>query len=319
MTARRGLVVGRRLGVDHAAVAPLAPELRTRLDAEFPQLSQSDLERAEVLGEGWCTVAYRAGPLVVRVPNSEHHAEALALEPKLLPALEAAEVPFVPHGMTAIRGNDGRLLAAAHDYVDGLAARDLPRATGRRREELAQDFGRFLGALHAFPMDEAVRLGVPDLDLWREHYVPLIEAARPHLATRTRDWLDALAGRFVAEGGVSRAPRTLVHGDVDGRNVLLHQDGSMAGVIDYSDCMIADPALDFACILNDWSWSFLERVLAHYPFDVDADARRRTAFYIAVGPLWEVREGVEAGRADLLRSGRAKLAARARAAERRGV
>jgi len=76
--------------------------------------------------------------------------------------------------------------------------------------------------------------------------------------------------------------------------------------------MVADPALDFACILNDWSWAFLERVLTHYPLTVDPDARRRTAFYITAGPLFDVRQGVEVGDAALLRQGRAKLAARGR-------
>jgi len=247
------------------------------------------------------------------VPKTEACAANLALEPRLVPALEAAAVPFVPHGMTALTSQRGRFLAAAHEYVKGVPARREARLpSGRRREQLARDLGTFFGALHSFPAAEAVRLGVPDLDLWSEHYVPLVEAARPYLGPRTLAWLDALCARFLAEGGSSRAPRVLVHGDIDGRNVLLHEDGSLAGVIDYSDALVADPALDFACILNDWSWPFLERVLAHYPIEVDADARRRTAFYIAVGPLWDVRQGAASGDAAMLRAGRAKLAARGR-------
>src|SRR5687768_4093993 len=88
-----GAPAGRRLGERDTA---LTRELGIRLRAEFPSLRPSDLERNEVIGEGWCTIAYRVGPLVVRVPNSDHHAEKLALEPRLLPALEAAGVPFLP-------------------------------------------------------------------------------------------------------------------------------------------------------------------------------------------------------------------------------
>jgi Ser/Thr protein kinase RdoA (MazF antagonist) len=256
---------------------------------------------------------------VVRVPNSDHHAEELALEPRLLPALEVGGVPFVPHGMTLITAEDGAILATAHEYVDGVGGRELPRPTGRRREELARDIACFLGALHSFPADEAVRLGVPDLDLWADHYVPLIEAARPHLAPRSQEWLDALVERFVREGGIPRSPRVLIHADLDGRNVLVRPDGGLAGVIDFSDCMIADPALDLAGLLNDWSRSFCERVLAHYPLEVDADLRRRADFYIAIAPLWEVREGVEADKPHFLRLGRARLAARARTASRTPV
>lgn len=290
----------------------LTSELRSRLRAEFPFLRPRDLTAPERLGEGWCTTAYRAGPLTVRVPKSEACAVPLALEPRLVPTLEAAGVPFVPRGMRAVLDAEGRLLATAHEHVPGEAARHVrPLSRGAARETLARELGRYLGALHAFPAAEARRLGVPERDLWPDQYVPLIEAVRPHLGPRTRERLDALCAAFLAAGGSSHAPRVLVHGDIDGRNVLLDAGGALSGVIDYSDAMLADPALDFACILNDWSWPFLERVLAHYPLEVDADARRRTAFYIAAGPLFDVRQGAATGDLPLLRRGRAALARRA--------
>lgn len=296
-----------------ASMTALTSELRSRLRAEFPFLRPRDLNAADLLGEGWCTTAYRTGPLTVRVPKSEACAVPLALEPRLVLALEAAGVPFVPRGMRAVLDTEGRLLATAHEYVAGEPARHVrPLPRGAAREELARGLGRFLGALHAFPAGQARSLGVPERDLWPDQYVPLIEAARPHLGPRTRAWLDALCAAFLAAGGSSRAPRVLVHGDVDGRNLLLDTGGALSGVIDYSDAMLADPALDFACILNDWSWAFLERVLAHYPLEVDGDARRRTAFYITVGPLFEVRQGLATGDLAMLRRGRAALARRTR-------
>ncbi|MGE0228511.1 MAG: phosphotransferase family protein [Dehalococcoidia bacterium] len=303
-----------------ASKKSLTSELRSRLRAEFPLLRPRDLTAPERLGEGWCTTAYRAGPLTVRVPKSEACGGPLTLEPRLVPALEAAGVPFVPRGMRAVLGADGRLLATAHEYVDGTPARDIrPLPRGRAREALACDLGRFLGALHTFPAAEARRLGVPELDLWPDQYVPLIEAARAHLGPRTATWLDTLCAAFLDAGGSAGAPRVLVHGDVDGRNVLLDGAGALAGVIDYSDAMLADPALDFACILNDWSWAFLERVLAHYPLEVDPDLRRRTTFYITVGPLFEVREGAATGDRGLRGRGLAKLARRAQSSQVRSI
>ncbi|MFN8585409.1 MAG: aminoglycoside phosphotransferase family protein [Dehalococcoidia bacterium] len=301
-----------------ASTNPLTSKLRSRLRAEFPFLRAGDLAAAERLGEGWCTTAYRVGNLAVRVPKSETCAAPLALEPRLVPALEAAGVPFAPRGMRAVLDAEGRLLATAHEYVAGEPARHVrPLPRGAARDALARDLGRFLGRLHGFPATDARRLGAPERDLWPDQYVPLIAAARPYLGARTRQWLDGLCATFLDAGGSSHAPRVLVHGDVDGRNVLLDDGGKLSGVIDYSDAMLADPALDFACILNDWSWAFLERVLAHYPIEVDADLRRRTAFYITIGPLFEVRQGVATGDLVMLRRGRAALARRAAAG--RGV
>jgi aminoglycoside phosphotransferase (APT) family kinase protein len=162
----------------------------------------------------------------------------------------------------------------------------------------------------------AASLEVSQHDLWSGRYVPLIEFAREHIGPRSRAWLDALVSDFLAAGGMDRAPRVLTHGDIAGVHLLLEGDGSsgaLAGVIDFGDAALTDPALDFAGVLNDWSPAFLERVLAHYPLEVDPDARRRAAFYIAVVPIYSVHYGITRDDPAELAAGRRRLAARARA------
>ncbi|MSQ29973.1 MAG: aminoglycoside phosphotransferase family protein [Dehalococcoidia bacterium] len=303
------------------ASRPLTVELRAALRAEFPHHTAADLDAATVLGEGWSVTVLRVGDLAVRVARPSAPAPlahvppapppAFAREAALLAALDAAGVPFVPRGARVLRDTGGGALATAYKAVDGVPARGVP-LRGEARERLARDLGAFLGALHAFPVAQARALGVPERDLWADAYVPLLAACRPHLGPRSRAWLDALVTRFLADGGTHGAPRALVHGDIAGAHLLLDPGGTLAGVIDFGDAMVADPALDFAGVLNDWPPAFLERVLTYYPLPVDADARRRAAFYIAVVPLFSVRYGVEAGDTRELAAGRRHLAARAR-------
>ena len=60
------------------------------------------------------------------------------------------------------------------------------------------------------------------------------------------------------------------------------RDGRLAGVIDWGDARVGDPALDYAWALNgpfaDW--------------DVDPDLRRRARFYHRLAPWYEAHYGL---------------------------
>ena len=294
--------------------------MRAALRARIGALSAAELDTARWLnpgaarwlGEGRDSAAWRVGAYVVRVPKHARAWAALEREAALLPALAARGVPFVTPTAEVVRGEDGALVAAVHRYVDGapLTRARLAALRGARRERLARQLAAFLGALHAVPLVEARALGVAEPELWDEVYAPLTVAVRPHVGAATAAGLDVLGARFVADAGERRAVRALVHGDIAGAHLLVDADGALAGVIDFGDAMIGDPALDFAGLLNDAPRAFLERVLAHYPQTIDAGARERAAWYIAVAPLYAVREGVERGDAALLARGRRELASR---------
>ena len=298
----------------------LTPELRDTLRHALPGAALDD---AEVIGEGWGSVAYRVpdagGDRALRVPKPGSFRRVsgdLERELRLLPALAAAGLP-VPREARAVHDERGRFVAAVHRYVAGRpASREALR--GARRERLAADLGDFLTRLHAFPPERAVERGVQDLDLWADRYRPMIEYCRPLLGPRSAAWLAATADRFLADGGMEGAARVLTHGDLDGVHIRLHDDGTLDAVIDFGDAMVADPAIDVAAIARSLGWPFAERVLARYGGDVDRQLRRRARFYIAVVPLFSVRYG------DVVRDGRERadglrqLAARAAAATRLG-
>jgi aminoglycoside phosphotransferase (APT) family kinase protein len=118
-----------------------------------------------------------------------------------------------------------------------------------QRIAVAEPLGRFLAALLAVPTAEAVRHGAePDkigrLDLARR--LPraremlgelagrgLIEDARPFAAL-----LDAAPAGFVPRSD------TVVHGDLYVRHLLVNDANQLAGVIDWGDVHLGDPAAD---------------------------------------------------------------------------
>jgi aminoglycoside phosphotransferase (APT) family kinase protein len=136
----------------------------------------------------------------------------------------------------------------------------------------------FLEALHSF---DSSALPVKRHD-WLEAYsdqcaefqrlvFPILDEDRRRQARRLFGEVETLVGFEPA----------LVHADL-GPAHLLVRDGRLAGVIDWSDVRVGDPAIDYAWLLNG-------------PFggwDVDPDLRRRARFYHRLGPWYEVHYGL---------------------------
>lgn len=331
---------------------PLAA-IRAPVRAALPR---ADLERATPLGEGWGVIAYRVpdsgGDWAVRLPRGSAFAAVtgdLAREVRLLPLLESAGLPS-PREAIGIYASDGRalpqaqdernrhvhpaalpsrgggrvedgrtgreLLAVAHRLVEGEPLTRARLGRGRRRAAYATAIGAFLTRLHAFPRAEARAAGVPELDLWADRYESMLADGRAQLGPRSRAWLDETVERFLAAGGMRGAPRTLIHGDIAPAHVLV-RDGAFAGVIDFGDALIADPALDFGGLLLAYGWPFTEQVLDAYGGEIDAHFRRRMTFYVDVVPIFLVTFGhMFNGGQDRI-DGLRQFAARAAAASRR--
>ena len=201
---------------------------------------------------------------VFRFPRRSAVAEALEVEIALLPALAAAlpvEVPVFEH------------ISRSPLFVGYRLIRGEPLV-----DEDADGVRAFLEALHAHDPSD---LPVERRD-WIEAYrrqcgeferrvLPLLD---PDLRRRAR----RLFGE--AETLVGFEP-ALLHADL-GPDHLLVREGRLAGVIDWGDTRVGDPALDYAWLLNG-------------PFaawEVDSDLRRRARFYHRLGPWYEAHYGL---------------------------
>ncbi len=261
--------------------------------------------RTRRLGSGYGAVAYHAGEHVLRVLRPTNTASVIAgyeREPALLALLGSRGLP-VPRGTKVLRSEDGYPIATMHRYVDGApASRAGLRGTplqGHARERFAEQIGLFLAALHVTPVKEAHALGVPSLDAGSDIYTTLVAESMPQLGPRTQVWVEQALHCFLESGGSAQAPRVLLHGDIASAHLLAQPDGSLAGIIDWGDALIADPARDIAGVLCDFSQSFLNRVLTHYAaagcrtsnIATNPDLDRRIRFYLALAPLYQVRYG----------------------------
>ncbi|TDO52131.1 aminoglycoside phosphotransferase (APT) family kinase protein [Kribbella sp. VKM Ac-2571] len=183
--------------------------------------------------EGWDSHAWMDGPWIHRAPRRPEVRPRLLAEATLLPWL-APQLPLpipVPELTT-----DGvrHLLLPGEPFTDGSIE------TGRA-------LGAFLKALHAVDSTEAVAYGALDaatataektafLGECRDQIVPLLP---PEARTTAVELLDRVANVRTA----------LVHCDF-GPDHILMTDEQITGIIDWTDAVIGDPALDLCWPLN---------------------------------------------------------------------
>jgi aminoglycoside phosphotransferase (APT) family kinase protein len=201
---------------------------------------------------------------VFRFPRRSNVEEALEREIALLPAIAPAlpvDVPSFEYvsrdplfvGYRLIRGEP-----LVDEDPDGVRA--------------------FLEALHA--LDPS---GLPVerrgwVEAYRDQCAEFERLVLPLLTKDRRPQAMRLFGE--AETLVDFEP-ALLHADL-GPAHLRVRHGRLAGVIDWGDVRLGDPALDYAWLLNG-------------PFanwDVDPELRRRARFYHRLGPWYEAHYGL---------------------------
>ena len=241
------------------------------------------------------------GDWIVRVPRRPQVHEALATEIRLLPELG----PTLPAPIPRFEyvADDGR--AVAYRKLVGHPV-DVSRAA------LGAELGRFLAALHAFPVGRARELGAPSHDrVWRTHYetfiTELLERAGALLG-EDRHCADAMVSAYLDDDANFALTPRLTHADLGPEHVLSAGD-RLTGVIDWGDARIGDPALDLAWALHGTPASFGEAVLAAYRSD-DPGLAERALFFHRLGPWYELHYGLFFDRPEYAESGLAGVRSR---------
>ncbi|MFN8082594.1 MAG: phosphotransferase [Kineosporiaceae bacterium] len=202
---------------------------------------------------------------VVRSPRSTAAGARMDAESKLVEVLFG----WVSFGVPRVAGSaplpeGGRALV--YRAVGGAPLQPAMLTTV---PTLASAVGRALATVHDLPTRLVADAGLPvyEAEEYRERRLAEVDRAAatghvpPSLLSR---WEKALE-----EAGAWRFVPAVVHGDLDG-DTLRVEGTQLAGIIDWAQARVADPADDFAWLANAVDSSAFESVMATYTL------RRRT-------------------------------------------
>ena len=260
------------IGVDRPAGEDgLARELTAQIRAAFPALRFSNARVEERGGDH--RVLLLDAAYAFRFPRETTH--DLSVEISVLRALRGRCDIAVPE--YALTDPAGRF--AGYPFIAGeeLTPRRFALLPIEVRHHVLDQAGRFLAVLHGLPPETILpaarwpRLApvAEQVAHAREHCLPAIARAFPPLARL----LDTFC-----EGGASDAAghEVVLHGDLVDDHILLAPDGQrLAGIIDFGDVALGEPAHD---LLGFWVYGreAVARVIAAYGAGGDRRLQERS-------------------------------------------
>jgi aminoglycoside phosphotransferase (APT) family kinase protein len=252
----------------------------------------------EPVGDGWTCDTYLVdGAWIAQVPRSPYASERLRTQLTVLPELASELSTAVPEPEPSVIDGDPPLLV--YRRIEGAACDDAPDGIWPER------LGRLLYDLHSVPPEflglrsmgpGAIREDRPRA--WGE----LADVVLPLLGPAERERARAMLGAALADDDMWTFAPVVTHGDLGPEHVLVDEAGDLAGVIDWEEVSIEDPAGDLAWWLHAMP-EVGERALAAYGGAPDRRFRERARILFALMPWHEVRYGVEGGGEAFVASG----------------
>ena len=263
----------------------------------FPQLS---LDRFEPLGSGWTCDTYRVDGWIVQLPRTPYADAKLRRQMEVLPELGREVSAPVPQpdlvSLDPVCMGYREIVGIGCDTVGDVAAGDA----GMWPERL----GRFLYDLHMVPPEFLGMRGTSADALRGARYADwerLRDLASEHLTAVDARVASHSIEPLFEDDAVWRFGPCVTHGDLAPEHVLLTPSGDLAGVIDWEEVDVGDPAADFAWGLRMPGAG--ERALGAYGGPPDVGFAKRAGLCDALIPLHEVEHGLEAGSPGLVDAG----------------
>lgn len=214
--------------------------LRELLRDQHPDLAALPLREVE---GGWGNQMWRLGDeLAVRVQRMDPDPGPQLKERRWLPLL-APHLPL-PIPVPVRSGAPSARLPRIWTVMAWVPGQPLDRGAITRGEHAAETLAAFLRALHVpgpadAPADTGRGAHPKDCADGFDRFLDSVDAIGSDAAAVRAVWEDAVAAP-AWEG-----PPVWVHGDLHPANVVV-ADGTLAGVVDFGDLFVGDPAPDLA-------------------------------------------------------------------------
>jgi len=268
---------------------------RALIAERFPQLEGLPVEQ---VGDGWTCETYEVdGTWIVQVPRSDYAAERLRAQAALLPDLIGEVSAPIPDPELVSIDADPPLLG--YRRIEGVACDAAPDGTWPER------LGRFLYDLHSVP-PEFVGLRAQTAAQVRarliEEWSALAAAVLPELPSPDRADAEAMLAAAIDDDDLWTFAPCLTHGDLGPEHVLVTPSGDLAGVLDWEEASVGDPAWDFAWWVHAMP-ATTERILGAYGGRPDRRFLDRARILYAIMPWHEIEHGLRTAQPASVQSG----------------
>ena len=272
-------------------------QARAVIMACFPEI---DAQGAIHLGSGWDFDAFlTTDGWVFRFPRRAECAEVFESEQRIHQLISSVLPSSIAVPQVELMGQPALGFPyrfAGHRLIPGV---DADAVGTDVNPNIAREIGTALGAIHSIPEEIVMAAGVVEVRVdheaekqWFERgmkVVPALGGLDPTV-DEALQWVSGLSLPFDRFEGRLR----FTHNDLSPDHVIVDsKTGKLAGIIDWSDAALGDPARDFVFLVTWRGWGFAEEVLRYYPHALDRDFRERLRFVARLMSLMWLTEAHE--------------------------
>ncbi len=260
---------------------------------QFPELAGDHVER---LGRGWDNEVFVVGDVIFRFPKRVGQVAWQRREIVVVRLVGQALGSIVPSFAYVGRPSE----RFAYPFVGYPKLPGIPAGRpGVPLGPFAADMASALAALHAIDSslipptpaaEESAVAGGHRLDL-SSCADQVRRQLRPDLVAVAEPYLTGQAPCPSFDG-----PGRLAHNDICAEHVLGDPGtGRLHGLIDWTDAMVTDPAVDFVGLITIGGWPFIGDVLNRYPHRLDSSFDARLQWMVRTLALRWLGDAIEEG------------------------
>jgi len=266
----------------------------------FPDWSIHDLQFCGQ-GSSFCSYALNQ-EYIIRCAKHRDSIRRLRWEERLLPQLQP-QMPVAIPQFQHLGYMDNGLPFCAYPMISGepFEEKHYRQLPNEQRNRVVQQMVDFLKTLHGFPVTEAISYAIP----YREFEgMPVPDTQQfaqkkiyPHLTLdhqeQCQHWFD-----FYRENKTDFSYQpALIHGDLQPRHILFNPEkGLIAGIIDFEDIRVSDPAEDLYYLQETYGDDFGQRLLKSYGLTTSDNFHYRFRFRRLIEITHHILEGLEDNR-----------------------
>lgn len=261
----------------------------------YPDIGE---ERIRIFDDGWDYVVFVIdGQKAVRFPRRPDYAEKLPVEVAFLDYFRSLSPISVPN-LIFRRDEKTGLPFVTYDFIPGVQFQKSISNTFSKDElcQIARQIGGFLDKLHSFSIDRAKKLGVKQVEslkTWQNKFEKIKYSVFPHISKTEKDWATSLFNDFFEIVRKNPIPLVVIHSDIMPEHIIVNPEThTLAGIIDFGDVEIGDPAYDFAFIAK-YGKNFLNWTYESYSLPKDSEFEIRRQFYLDRLALTNLEHSIE--------------------------
>ncbi len=282
------------------------------------------IERVELVSVGWNSTVYILNnQFTVKIPRNQKALSGLEKEIAIFDTIRGRLPVEIPHYVSSTHLAENH--AFAYGYIGGSMMTTRPLGEDVKLFDpttvkdrnlytfIQKQLAEILSSIHGIKLD-AVRDTISRFEHknWAQSFIELGEIFEAALV-KVLEGNKLTKAKSVLEETIDSIAHfsfqeKFLHGDFGGWNIIYDEElGKIKGIIDWADCNIGDPAIDFSELIYDYGWKYAHEVSQLYSSDNVSDTLERAKVYLRLEGFRDLHYGLETNTVEFLEIGKRNI------------